>query len=79
MADHLKADLCIDALVMALQRCRPGKGLIHHSDRGVQGGFKWSSQHLQGGSCDVGSETPFGSIRSAAIFLTRPPAGSGAR
>jgi putative transposase len=36
MADHLKADLCIDALVMALQRCRPGKGLIHHSDRGVQ-------------------------------------------
>jgi putative transposase len=36
MASHLKADLCIDALVMALQRCQPGKGLIHHSDRGVQ-------------------------------------------
>jgi putative transposase len=45
MADHLKADLCIAALVMALQRWQPGKGLIHHSDRGVQGGFKWSSQH----------------------------------
>jgi putative transposase len=49
MADHLKAGLCIDALVMALQRCQPPRGLIHHSDRGVQGGFKWSSQH---GLCD---------------------------
>ena len=36
MADHLKAELCTDALVMALQRCRPPRGLIHHSDRGVQ-------------------------------------------
>jgi transposase InsO family protein len=36
MADHLRAGLCVDALVMALQRCRPGPGLIHHSDRGVQ-------------------------------------------
>ena len=36
MADHLRAELCIDALVMALLRCRPRPGLIHHSDRGVQ-------------------------------------------
>jgi putative transposase len=36
MADHLRAELCIDALVMALQRCRPPRGLIHHSDRGGQ-------------------------------------------
>ena len=36
MADNLKAGLCIDALVMALQRCRPAQGLILHSDRGVQ-------------------------------------------
>ena len=36
MADHLRAELCIDALVMALQRCRPPQGLIHHSDRGGQ-------------------------------------------
>jgi len=45
MADHLRAELCTDALVMALQRRRPEPGLIHHSDRGVQGGFKRSSQH----------------------------------
>jgi putative transposase len=36
MADHLRAGLCADALVMALQRRRPEPGLIHHSDRGVQ-------------------------------------------
>ena len=36
MADHLRAGLCVNALVMALQRRRPPRGLIHHSDRGVQ-------------------------------------------
>jgi putative transposase len=36
MAGHLRAELCIDALVLALQRCRPEPGLILHSDRGVQ-------------------------------------------
>jgi putative transposase len=36
MADHLRAGLCVDALVMALQRYRPPEGLINHKDRGVQ-------------------------------------------
>lgn len=36
MAEHLRADLVEDALSMALRRRRPGKGLLHHSDRGVQ-------------------------------------------
>jgi putative transposase len=36
MADHLGAELCTDALVMALQRRRPEAGLVRHSDRGVQ-------------------------------------------
>ena len=44
MADHLRAELCVGALVMALQRRRPEPGLIHHSDRTAGGGFKWSSQ-----------------------------------
>ncbi len=30
MADHLRAELCIDALVMAIQRHRPSRGLVHH-------------------------------------------------
>jgi putative transposase len=36
MAAHLRAGLCVDALVMALQRRCPARGLIQHSDRGVQ-------------------------------------------
>lgn len=36
MADHLRAELCTDALDMALRRRRPPEGLVHHSDRGVQ-------------------------------------------
>ena len=36
MADHLRAGLCLDALSMAVGRRRPGPGLLHHSDRGVQ-------------------------------------------
>lgn len=36
MADHLRAELCVDALDMAIQTRQPGPGLLHHSDRGVQ-------------------------------------------
>ena len=36
MADHLRADLPLAALKMAISGQRPGAGLIHHSDRGVQ-------------------------------------------
>jgi transposase InsO family protein len=36
MDDHLRAELCTDALFMAIARRAPGKGLLHHSDRGVQ-------------------------------------------
>ena len=38
MADHLRGELCVEALEMALSRRRVegGQGLLHHSDRGVQ-------------------------------------------
>mgnify|MGYP003403022003 FL=1 len=36
MADHLRAELPLAALRMAISVQRPGSGLIHHSDRGVQ-------------------------------------------
>jgi transposase InsO family protein len=36
MADHLRAELCCDALEMALLQRQPAAGLLHHSDRGVQ-------------------------------------------
>lgn len=36
MTDHLRADLPLAALRMAISAQRPRAGLIHHSDRGVQ-------------------------------------------
>ena len=36
MNTRLKKELCLDALQMALWRRRPGRGLLHHSDRGSQ-------------------------------------------
>ena len=36
MADHLRSELVVDALEMALARRRPARGLIHHSDQGCQ-------------------------------------------
>ena len=36
LADHLRAELVVDALEMAVARRRPDPGLVHHSDRGSQ-------------------------------------------
>ena len=36
MATHLRTELVVDALQMAIRRRRPSAGLIHHSDQGVQ-------------------------------------------
>jgi putative transposase len=36
LADHLRTELALDALAMALARRRPGAGLVHHTDRGCQ-------------------------------------------
>ena len=44
MAEHMRTELVVDALQMALGRRRPGEGLIHHSDRGSQPELNRSSQ-----------------------------------
>jgi putative transposase len=36
LADHLRTELALAALDMALDRRRPAPGLLHHSDRGTQ-------------------------------------------
>lgn len=36
MADHMRSELVVDALEMAVHRRRPEPGLIHHSDQGSQ-------------------------------------------
>ena len=45
MADHLRTELVIQALRMGTRQRRISKVLIHHSDKGSQGGFKRSMQH----------------------------------
>jgi putative transposase len=48
MADHMRSELVVDALQMALARRRPRPGLIHHSDQGSQPGLNRSSQQCGG-------------------------------
>src|SRR5271156_969360 len=52
--------------------------LPEQKDRGAVGGFKWSSQHLDG-SCDEHSKTALGSFWAGAVVLTRSTAGGRAR
>ena len=48
LADHLRAELVCDALSMAVAtRGNRVDGVVFHSDRGCQGGFKRSWQHLE--------------------------------
>jgi transposase InsO family protein len=58
LADHMRTELVSDALKMAIRNRCPVKGLIFHSDRGCQGEFKWSSQHLdkRGVRCATGTD-----------------------
>ncbi len=56
----MTAQLVADALMMAIWRRGKPAALLHHSDQGSQGGFKWSSQHpgeecWDGGSASVRS------------------------
>ena len=45
MREHMRAELTMAALTMAIQRRRPGPGLVHHSDRG--------SQYAAGDYCNI--------------------------
>jgi putative transposase len=71
MANHLRTDLVLDALEMAIGQRRP-RDVIHHSDQGSQGGFKWSLQHLDRGGCDEQSKAAFGPVRARCIAVTGP-------
>ena len=52
MANHIRAELVVDALEMAIGQRRPGD-VIHHSDQGSQLEFKRSSQH----TCEPTADT----------------------
>lgn len=53
----MRTDLVLDALEQALHDRELDGQLIVHSDRGGQGGFNWSSQHLLRGWSDGGEAT----------------------
>ena len=53
VAAHMRTSMVLDALEMArASRGTHLAGLVAHSDAGSQGGFKWSSQHLDVEVCD---------------------------
>jgi putative transposase len=52
MASHPRTELVVDALEMAVWRRKPAAGLVHHSDRGTQGGFNRSTQHPKYGGVE---------------------------
>lgn len=47
MLDHMRADLVKDAFEMAKKQRRPFRGLLHHSDRGIQYASQQYQQLLQ--------------------------------
>ncbi|MGW3733589.1 DDE-type integrase/transposase/recombinase, partial [Streptomyces sp. NPDC005148] len=51
---RMKSRLAVAALNNAVARRENVAGCILHSDRGSQGGFNWSSQHLDHGGARWG-------------------------
>ena len=91
MADHLRADLACDALLMAIRRRQPLRGLLHHSDRGAQ----YASEPYQAilarhglrcsmsrrGNCldNAPMESFFGSLKNELVHRTSFPTREAAR
>jgi transposase InsO family protein len=71
MGDHLRTELPLSALRMAISAQRPGAGLIHNSDRGVQGGVKRSSQHSEVGGRDERCNASIGAVRTSPLAFAR--------
>ena len=58
MANHLRTELVLDALEMAVGQRKPDD-VVHHSDQGSQGGLDRSSQRSDDGGCDDDEKTTF--------------------
>jgi putative transposase len=91
MADHLGAGLACDALLMAIRRRQPPRGLIRHSDRGVQYASEpyravLARHGLRGsmsrrGNCldNAPMESFFGSLKTELVHRTTFPTRAAAR
>jgi hypothetical protein len=65
----MTAQLVTDALVMAIWRRGKPDALLHHSDRGSQLTFKWSSQHSEVGGCNEYCKAAIGAVRTSLITI----------
>jgi putative transposase len=61
MESHLRTELVVDALQMAVWRRKPAPGLVHHSDQGVQYTSLSFSERLR----EVGIKPSMGRTRTA--------------
>ena len=73
MAEHMRSELVVDALEMAVARRRPQPGLIHHSDQGSLDGSPWPSARLP---ARPGSLSWIGNPRATATTTPSPRASS---
>jgi transposase InsO family protein len=83
MTDHLRGEGVAQALSMALARRRPGEGLLHHSDRGLQYACELYRAALEkhqitrsmsrSGNCydNAVVESFFGTLKSELVHRTR--------
>jgi len=71
-ANRIDRWLTLTALEQAFRERCPKPGLIHHSDRGSQGEFKWSSQRWLVGTPLPGFSNPGLYEVDCSRFVTRP-------
>src|SRR3954462_6251807 len=91
MADPLRGELACDALVMAIQRRQPPRGLIQHSDRGERYARKpyrailarhgLTQPMSRKGDCldNAPMESFFGSLKNELVHRTTFPIREAAR
>jgi putative transposase len=68
MSAEMTAQFVTDALVMAIWRRGKPDALLHHSDRGSQGGFKRSSQHSLCWPIEAAGQAPLRVFSNQASF-----------
>ena len=90
-ASHLRTDLAISALQMAVRHRRPPRGMIHHSDRGVQYASREYREFLRryGIECSMSGkgdcwdnavvESFFGTLKTEALYRLVLPTRAQAR
>jgi putative transposase len=77
METHLRTELVVAALNMAVAQRRP-TDVIHHSDQGCQPKFNRSSQHRTERGCDDDAKKAYETGRTSETTLARPALGSAA-